>query len=184
MTGFFGAGCCTTPESLVGPTGPTGATGSSGDPGATGPTGAAGPAGATGPTGATGSAGAAGATGPTGATGPAGPSTAYDISGGMLSVQTNPSDIVMAFVADRTFSLPSSFTGSQCKAAIAATAATTFSIKKNGSSIGSVTVTGTTGVFSGAGASFVIGDLLTVVGPASPDSTLNAVAFTLLATTP
>ncbi len=108
---------------------------------------------------------------------------AYDTSG-MVAGKPTASQVILRVKAARAFSLASSLTGSTGVAGTAATASTVFDVKKNGSSIGSMTfaISGTSASFSGAGGSFAIGDLLTVVAPASPDTTCADVAFTLLGT--
>ncbi len=107
----------------------------------------------------------------------------YDIAGSILSKPT-ASAVVMRFVAVRAFTLPAALTGSLSKSATAATSSTVFSLQKNGSQFGTMTyaAAGTTGTFAAASqTSFAIGDILTVVAPASPDATFNDCEFTLIA---
>jgi hypothetical protein len=160
--------------------GPTGTTG------ATGATGATGPAGATGPTGPTGPAGAAGQGVPTGGTAAQilrkNSGTDYDTSWTdepydiAFSVSGKPaaSAVIARFIAPRAFTLPSGLTDSQFKSDTAATASTTYTIRKNGSSIGTfvVAASGTTATITfTAEVSFAIGDVLTITAPASLDAT-------------
>lgn len=95
------------------------------------------------------------------------------------------SEVIFAHPAGVAYTLPSSLTGSQFAALTAATASTTFTIKKNGSSIGTLVwaAAGTvpTVTFSSSTA-FAIGDLLTITGPASPDATLAGIYVTLIGT--
>lgn len=104
----------------------------------------------------------------------------YDIS---VSIPGNPyeSEAVLRFVAVRAFSLPALLVNSKLSAAVAATAQYVFSVKKNGVEVGTITVAaaGTTATFAGAGASFAIGDVLTIVGAAIRDPTLADIAITL-----
>lgn len=76
------------------------------------------------------------------------------------------------------------FAGSRAAAATAATAQTAYAIKKNGSTVGTMTFDAgaTTGVFTSSAGStaFNAGDTLTIVGPASPDATLGGLAWSLL----
>lgn len=77
---------------------------------------------------------------------------------------------------------PAGLTGSYSKAGTAATAETIFDIKKNGSSVGSITfaISGSTGTLAMASAtSFAAGDVLTIVGPSTADATLADVDFSL-----
>ncbi len=107
----------------------------------------------------------------------------YDIAGSILS-KPAASAVVMRFVAVRAFTLPAGLTGSLSKSATAATASTVFSLQKNGAQFGTMTyaAAGTTGTFAAAAqTSFAIGDILTVVAPASADATFNDCEFTLIA---
>lgn len=106
--------------------------------------------------------------------------TPYDICSCVLGKPDAGATVFMA-LAVRSFTIPSSYTGSQAKASVSATASSVFTIYKNGSSIGTFTfaASGSTATFSGAGASIVAGDLLTVVAPGSQDATLANIAFTI-----
>ena len=73
----------------------------------------------------------------------------------------------------------------QGKAGTSATAQTDFDIQKNGSSFGTMrfAASGTVASFiSASGSTFAAGDVLKVVAPASPDSTIADVGFMLVAT--
>lgn len=90
-------------------------------------------------------------------------------------------------VARHVFALAVDFVtdlvGSQGFADTVATADTDFDVQKNGVSVGTVTFgTGSaSATFALAGgASFAAGDVLTIVAPASPDSTLADITFSLL----
>jgi len=106
----------------------------------------------------------------------------YDIAGSILSKPT-ASAVVMRFVAVRGFSLPAGLTGSLAKTSTVATASTVLVLQKNGVQFGTLTfaANNANGVFAGAAAtSFAAGDLLTIVAPATPDSTFNNAQYTLV----
>lgn len=108
----------------------------------------------------------------------------YDVAGGATGTPT-ANAILLTFVAVRPFSLPSGCAGSYGVAKVAATAQTIFGIQKNGATVTSMVfaAAATTATFVFApGASFVAGDILTVVAPASPDATLADIGFTLAGT--
>jgi hypothetical protein len=89
--------------------------------------------------------------------------------------------ICARIVAVRSFTLPSGLTGSVASAGTAATASTVFTIYKNASSVGTITfaAAGTSGTFAMAsGQSFVSGDLLRVLAPATADTTLADISIT------
>lgn len=99
------------------------------------------------------------------------------------------SAISLTFVAHRALTIPADFAGSQVAAGTAATASTTFTVKKNGgSSIGTfvfaisdtVATLATTGT-PHAAISLVPGDILTVTAP-TQDATLQDIGFTIVAT--
>jgi hypothetical protein len=75
--------------------------------------------------------------------------------------------------------------GSQVSSGVAATASTVFSIKKNGSEVGTITFGagndwGTAATTGNAEVTFDAGDVMTIVSPASPDGTLADIEFTLM----
>jgi len=85
-------------------------------------------------------------------------------------------------VCDRALSLPAGVSGSYARAETAATAQTIFTLKKNGSSFGTVTfaAAGTTGTFSVASpVTFAAGDTVTVVAPGTADLTIRYIGVTL-----
>jgi hypothetical protein len=122
------------------------------------------------------------------------PAYTYTVTGsGKASVATTVSGsytgpttanlVVQRYVFAGTVMFPAGLTGSQGTAGVAATATTTYSIKKNGTNVGTM-------VFA-AGAmiatfsmpsmtTFMAGDILTVVAPVSPDATLANLAWTLV----
>ena len=94
------------------------------------------------------------------------------------------SAIVAQVVAARPLFFPGNLSGSEGYGKTAATASTVFDVKKNGSSVGSITfaASGTVPTFlttSGAAISLASGDRLEVVAPATPDATLANISFTL-----
>lgn len=104
----------------------------------------------------------------------------YDVA---FYVAGEPGDeaIVGTFVATRAFSLFDDFVGSQGHCEINPDATAVFSVEKNGSAIGTVSIADT-GVFtfatSGSGLeSFAPGDRLTVIAPTPQDATLADVAI-------
>jgi hypothetical protein len=75
----------------------------------------------------------------------------------------------------RPMTWPASLTGSYASAKTAATASTVFTLKRNGTSIGTITfaASGTTGTFSFASSvTWAAGDLFEMDGPATADTTL------------
>lgn len=88
--------------------------------------------------------------------------------------------IVFAFPYSAT--LAASASGSQCVAQTAATAQTDFTLKKNGSSIGTIrfAAAGTVASYvSISSTTFAAGDVLTIEAPASQDATLADIGFSL-----
>lgn len=101
-------------------------------------------------------------------------SNPFDIPLFVAGTQTD-NEKLLILIAVRDFTLPINLTGSQCKAAVAATAAATFTIKKNGASIGSFlfALGGTTATFTFAAAvTFTVGDTFEIFAPATHDATL------------
>lgn len=80
----------------------------------------------------------------------------------------------------RAFKLQSDAHGSRASAAVAATGTPVLSIEQNGVEVLTVTFTGDTGAFSTGGElTFVEGDVITIIAPASPDATLADVSICL-----
>lgn len=82
----------------------------------------------------------------------------------------------------RAVTFPANFAGSIGIASVAATASTVFDVRKNGSSIGSITFAAgaTTATFSTTGAvSLAAGDYLSIWTPSTPDATLADPGFVL-----
>ena len=199
-------------QGVTGPTGNTGAASSL--PGPTGNTGIVGPTGSQGNTGTPGVTGNTGATGLTGNTGPA-PSgaanqvlatptgssgtaalralvtadlpaqaQAYDLAGYFQGKPANGSYIFYVPVV-RAFTLPASLTGSYGVSRVAALASTTYTIYKNGGSVGTMVfaISATTATFTMASqTSFAAGDILSVVTPGTADANQTDIGFTLKGT--
>lgn len=97
------------------------------------------------------------------------------------------SAILLRIPIARAVSFAANFSGSYGIGSVAATASTAFDIQKNGSSIGTITfaISATTATFVSSGGtaqSFVAGDILAIVAPASPDATLANVGVVLAGT--
>ena len=108
--------------------------------------------------------------------------TPYDIAFPVFSKPT-ASEQVFRFVAARAYKMPALQTDGQAKAAVAATAAATFVLTKNGVQFGTVKFAAgaTTGTINiAADTAFAIGDRLTVTAPATVDSTLADLDFTFI----
>lgn len=107
---------------------------------------------------------------------------AYDLNTFVSGTMSNNQE-VLRFNARRAFTLPSGLTGSNADAGVAATASTTLTMKKNGSSIGTLvwSASGTVAAITFSSAvSFAVGDVFTIDGPATADATLANIAVNLL----
>ena len=185
----------------TGATGPTGYTGPEG----TGPTGPTGPfGGPTGPTGYTGPS----VTGPTGPqntlyndpdvliTSPTnGQTLQFDSSNSKWVNANTPfnvsmtivgtmldNEIPITYVVPEPLVLPAGAAGSYAKSILGATSNTTVMVNKNGTSIGSITwgPTQTVGnIVIASDTSFTAGDVITLVGPSTADTTLADIGITL-----
>lgn len=107
----------------------------------------------------------------------------YDM-GGYRNGKPGASEEIYRFVFVRGVDFADDFSGSRASAGTAANAETIFSIRKDGVEFGTMTfaASATTASFAtdSAGESFAAGEVLSVVAPASPDSALADIAFTLL----
>lgn len=85
------------------------------------------------------------------------------------------------FLFARSVTFPTDLAGSIGRLAVAPTADAVFSVLRNGAPIGTVTFAAgsTTGVFAGAGALFLAGDMLALQAPSPRDATLGGILFTL-----
>lgn len=108
----------------------------------------------------------------------------YDISF-YIEGTTTASEVVLYLVAARAFTWPKSLASSYAKANTAAKAAATFSISRNGTSIGSFAfaASGTSATFTLSNAvTFAAGDVIQITAPATPDTTLANIAITFAGT--
>lgn len=106
------------------------------------------------------------------------PYNAAVFAGGTLDA----SEVFFGHAFPYAVEIPSGATNSQAVAGIAATGTTTVTIKKNGSSIGTIawSTSGTVGVFTFASSvSFAAGDIISLTGQSSPDATLANISITL-----
>jgi hypothetical protein len=112
-----------------------------------------------------------------------GENVAYDFNVYYNGVPGNSQELTR-LPAVRAYTVPITMAGSDLDAGAAATAETVISFKKNGSEFGTATVaiSGTSATFAAASAtSFSVGDVLTVVCPASADATLADIGITIKA---
>jgi hypothetical protein len=115
---------------------------------------------------------------------PATPVVPYDLGIQILG-KPDASAVVARFVAPRAFEIPAAMTGSIAKAATVGTGAVVLSVRKNGVEFGTVTFAAgaASGTFAAAAkASFAIGDIFTVVAPATADATFGDAQATFVAT--
>lgn len=111
----------------------------------------------------------------------------YDIHAHKEGTLSN-SEVVLRYPMVRAIRMPDDFSGSQAKSGVAAadSPSAEFSIQKNGSEFGQMTfaVGATTATFNTDSSTedFAVGDILTVVAPATADSALAGVSFTLKCT--
>jgi len=102
---------------------------------------------------------------------------------GSYTGPTTANLVAQRYVFAGTVMFPAGLTGSQGTASVAATATTTYSIKKNGAGVGTMVFAAgaTAATFTMPSATtFMAGDILTVVAPALPDATLANLAWTLV----
>jgi hypothetical protein len=105
--------------------------------------------------------------------------------GSFLAGLPAAAQIVGAWAFLYAWTLPANGAGSTGKCGTNPTASATYSIKKNGSAVGTVAIS-TGGAFTfattgGVAVNFAAGDTLTLVAPASPDATLSDVQVIFLA---
>lgn len=106
----------------------------------------------------------------------------YDIASGVTS-KPAASAVVMTLKTARAFTIPANFAGSQSTCGTVGTvSASVFTIKKNGTQVGtfSFAVSASTATFSTQSSiSFAIGDILTVVAPATQNAALADIYWTI-----
>jgi len=107
----------------------------------------------------------------------------YDVA---LSVTGTPpaNAILLTLVSVRAFILPTNYVGSFARADTAGDSITVFTIKKNGSSIGTITFAAgsVSGTLSGAGGQINAGDVLTITTDSSVSSVFANIGVTLRGT--
>jgi hypothetical protein len=84
----------------------------------------------------------------------------------------------------RTVTFISNFSPSLASSGVSATAQSKLTIAQNGTAVGTITfgAGSSTGTISATATVFNSGDILTITGPASPDSTLSQISITLSGT--
>jgi hypothetical protein len=108
----------------------------------------------------------------------------YDMAGA-CSGKPSSSAIIAPLIVARACNIPAGMTNSVARATTAPTANAVFNIKKNGTTVGTLTFLAgqNAGTFAAASAiSLAAGDLLDVVAPGTQDSTLSDVRLTIAAT--
>jgi hypothetical protein len=94
--------------------------------------------------------------------------------------------IILRVPVARAVSFPANFSGSYAKASAASTGTVAVDVKKNGSSIGTITfTTSATGTFASSGGSaqsLAAGDVIELVAPATADATLADIGIVLAGT--
>lgn len=110
---------------------------------------------------------------------------AYDVGGFIAGTPAN-GEVVWEFYSPRAWTLPAGASGG-AKSGAAATGSSTFTLAKNGTSIGTLawSAAGTVATLSiTSSTSVAAGDVLTLTAPATADATLADIAFTLAGTRP
>ncbi len=105
------------------------------------------------------------------------------ISTFLAGLQTSATQRILRYHVAIAMTWPSS--GSKASASAASTGTPVFTVKQNGSSIGTITfTTSATGVVAVTGGplTFAVDDVIDIFGPASPDATLADIAITLATT--
>ena len=106
----------------------------------------------------------------------------YTMAGQMLEIQAGNA-IIMGHMPTEDLVIPSAANRSCGIAKVAATGVTVFTIKKNGTSIGTMSFAagGSVPVFNYPSDVSVVGgtDYIEVFNPASPDATLNGIYFSI-----
>ena len=105
----------------------------------------------------------------------------YDIGFFVAGIPLD-AEVVGYLVATRAFRIPASGTGSRAKAATASTGNVVFTLKKNGTSFGTVrfNISATATFTIATATSFAAGDVLTIEAPSPADTTLATVGINLV----
>lgn len=105
--------------------------------------------------------------------------TTYDI-GVFIPGQYSANQVLLLLPLERTVYFSANLDPSVAAAGVNPTAQTVLTINKNGTQFGTLTITATgTAAFAASAQSFGRGDVLTIVGPATPDTTLANIGITL-----
>lgn len=110
------------------------------------------------------------------------PSAHFFLVHAFVSGRTGNAALIAAILPSVTCHFAAALAGSRAKAGVAATAAAVFSVRKNGTEVGTITFPAgaTAGDFAAAAAIDLVNtDELTVVGPATADATLADLRITL-----
>lgn len=105
----------------------------------------------------------------------------YDLAGSTLNQPTDDAAI-FRFSCTRNFKLLAGLTGSTSEGQVVPTGSPSYPIKKNGSTIGSIDFTAATvaATFTfSTETSFVQGDVIEIVAPATADATHDELSWTL-----
>jgi hypothetical protein len=110
----------------------------------------------------------------------------YDVAVFFPGTQQTASQVFSRIIPPRAVAFAAGLSPSTATAITAATGSTVLSVQKNGVQFGTITfaVAGTSGTFAAASSSSFNGttDVLSIVGPASPDSTLADIGIVLSGT--
>jgi hypothetical protein len=104
---------------------------------------------------------------------------------GSFSGSPAAAQIIERYIFATPVTFPWGLAGSYGTAGTAATATVTFSIQHNGTAVGTMVFAAgaaTAGFTMAAATTFIAGDVLTIMAPASPDATLANLAWTLTGT--
>lgn len=106
----------------------------------------------------------------------------YDIQIFFPGLQSVASQLLARLIFTRAVIFPANMLGGSASAAVAANAETIFTLNINGVEFGTITfaIGGTTGTIVSTVQTFAVGDILTVVGPVTPDIALANISISLL----
>jgi hypothetical protein len=95
-------------------------------------------------------------------------------------------ELLYSFVSHIPWTLPMNMVGSRASVGVNPTASASFSLKKNGTSIGSITISTagvvTLGTFGAGNQAFVAGDVMSITAPTTQDATLADFSLSLYGT--
>lgn len=91
--------------------------------------------------------------------------------------------LLLRYISAEAWTLPANMAGSRIDVGTVPTATATLTVKKNGSAVGTISITSapayTFATTAGAAVSFAAGDILDLVAQTVPDATLAKIAVTL-----